>query len=94
MDYRGSNCIYRYKVGDGMTHEKALITALKIVSICKKYSGEDRCGECPFNLKGLEGCFITHDCDIPMDWPVADLTESLKYKMLAPANRAEKENRT
>ena len=50
-----------------MTREKAMIMALKIVGTCKKYSGEDRCDECPFYLKGLEGCFITHDCDIPMD---------------------------
>lgn len=49
-----------------MTKEKALIMALKIVDTCRRYGGEDRCVQCPFNLKG---CIVSDgDGVLPTDW--------------------------
>lgn len=53
-----------------MTKEKALILALKIVDACKRYGGESRCKQCPFNVNG---CIVTDGNNIPEDWRASDL---------------------
>lgn len=51
-----------------MSKEKALILALKIVDTCRKYGNEDRCTQCPFNIKG---CILTNG-EIPAEWRVGN----------------------
>lgn len=58
-----------------MTREKALMMALKIVDICKTYGNEDRCKQCPFNIKG---CIITDGNNIPSDWKVSEIVTALE----------------
>lgn len=60
-----------------MTREKALIMALKIVDTCKKYGNEDRCRQCPFNIKG---CIITDGNNIPSDWKASEVITALEIK--------------
>lgn len=60
-----------------MTREKALMMALKIASICKKYANEDRCTQCPFNIKG---CIVTDGNNIPSDWRAGEVIKSLEIK--------------
>lgn len=57
-----------------MRREKALMIALKIIDVCKKYGGEDRCRQCPFNVNG---CIATDGNNIPSDWRAAELINSL-----------------
>lgn len=59
-----------------MTREKALIMALTIVDICKTYD-EDRCRQCPFNIKG---CILTDGNNIPTDWRASEVVEKLEIK--------------
>lgn len=61
-----------------MRQEKALMMALKIVSTCKKYGNEDRCTQCPFNIKG---CIVCNNDDIPAEWRAADIITTLNLKM-------------
>lgn len=61
-----------------MTREKALIMALKIVDTCKKYGNEDRCTQCPFNIKG---CIVTDGDVLPSEWRVADTVTTLDMKL-------------
>ena len=58
-----------------MTREKALMLALKIVDICKTYGNEDRCRQCPFNVKG---CIVTDGNNIPTDWRASDIITALE----------------
>ena len=60
-----------------MTKEKALILALKIVDVCKTYCGEDRCLQCPFNIKG---CIVTDGNNIPSDWRASELIKSIEIQ--------------
>ena len=60
-----------------MTQEKALILALKIVDTCKDYGNQDRCRQCPFNYKG---CIVTNGDNVPTDWRVGKVVESLMLK--------------
>lgn len=60
-----------------MTKEKALILALKIVDTCRKYGNEDRCTQCPFNVKG---CIATDGNNIPTDWKAAELIKSIEIQ--------------
>lgn len=60
-----------------MTREKALIMALTIVDICKTYGNEDRCRQCPFNIKG---CIVTDGNNIPTDWRTSDVITALEIK--------------
>ena len=60
-----------------MTKEKALIMALKIVDICRKYGNEDRCLDCPFNVKG---CMVTDGNNIPTDWRSSELIKSIEIQ--------------
>lgn len=60
-----------------MTREKALILALKIVDVCKTYGGEDRCLQCPFNVKG---CIVTDGNNIPTDWKASELIKSIEIQ--------------
>lgn len=61
-----------------MTREKALILALKIVDACKTYGGEDRCTQCPFNVKG---CIVTDGDNIPTDWRASELINSIEIQV-------------
>lgn len=58
-----------------MTREKALIIALKIVNTCKKYGNEDRCRQCPFNIKG---CIVSGGNEIPTDWRTSDVVTTIE----------------
>jgi len=60
-----------------MTREKALILALTIVDVCKTYGNEDRCTQCPFNIKG---CIMTNGDNIPSDWRASELTKSIEIQ--------------
>lgn len=60
-----------------MTREKALILALKIVDVCKTYGGEDRCTQCPFNVKG---CMVTDGNNIPTDWRASELIKFIEIQ--------------
>lgn len=60
-----------------MTKEKALIMALKIVDNCKTYGNEDRCLQCPFNIKG---CIVSDGNAVPTDWRVGELMRSIEIK--------------
>lgn len=60
-----------------MTREKALMMALKIIDICKTYGNEDRCKQCPFNIKG---CILTDGNNIPSDWRAAEIIIALELK--------------
>ena len=60
-----------------MTREKALMMALKIVNTCKKYGNEDRCKQCPFNIKG---CIVTDGNNIPSDWRASDVITALELQ--------------
>ena len=60
-----------------MTKEKAVILALKIANMCKKYGNDDRCKQCPFNING---CIVTDGNNIPDDWRVSNLIDSFGYK--------------
>lgn len=59
-----------------MTREKALMQALKIVDTCKKYGNEDRCKQCPFNIKG--GCIVSDGNNIPTDWRASEIVTALE----------------
>lgn len=63
--------------GVKMTREKALIMALKIVNTCKKYGNQDRCKQCPFNIKN---CIVTDGNNIPADWKVAEIVTTIELK--------------
>lgn len=58
-----------------MTREKALMMALKIVNICKKQGNEDRCRQCPFNIKG---CIVTDGNNIPSDWRAGEIITDIE----------------
>ncbi len=58
-----------------MTREKALILALKIVDTCKNYGNQDRCKQCPFNIKG---CIVTDGNNIPADWKASEIVTALE----------------
>lgn len=58
-----------------MTREKALIMALKIVDTCKTYGNQDRCLQCPFNIKG---CIVSSGNDIPTDWRTSDVVTAIE----------------
>lgn len=60
-----------------MTREKALMMALKIVDVCKTYGNQDRCTQCPFNIKG---CIVTDENSIPSDWRVSALLTEIESK--------------
>lgn len=60
-----------------MTKEKALIMALKIVDTCRKYGNEERCLDCPFNVKG---CMVTDGNNIPTDWRSSELIKSIEIQ--------------
>lgn len=60
-----------------MTKEKALIMALKIVDICRTYGNEERCLDCPFNIKG---CMVTDGNNIPTDWRSSELIKSIEIQ--------------
>lgn len=60
-----------------MTREKALMMALKIIDICKTYGNEDRCKQCPFNIKG---CILTDGNNIPSDWKAAEIITAIEQK--------------
>lgn len=60
-----------------MTREKALILALKIINTCKRYGNQDRCRQCPFNFKG---CIVTDGNNIPTDWRVGEVVETIIMK--------------
>ena len=60
-----------------MTREKALMLALKIVDVCKKYGGEDRCKQCPFNVNG---CFVTDGNNVPSAWRASELIKSIEIQ--------------
>lgn len=54
-----------------MTREKAIGMALKIIKTCNKYGIDNRCKQCPFNIKG--GCLISAGNDIPQDWELSNI---------------------
>ena len=58
-----------------MTREKALILALKIVDTCKNYGNQERCKQCPFNIKG---CIVTDGNNIPADWKASEIVTALE----------------
>ena len=58
-----------------MTREKALILALKIVDTCKNYGNQDRCKQCPFNIKG---CIVIDGNNIPADWKASEIVTALE----------------
>lgn len=58
-----------------MTREKALILALTIVDICRTHGNEERCNQCPFNIKG---CIVTDGNNIPTDWKASELIKSIE----------------
>ena len=58
-----------------MTREKALILALKVVDTCKNYGNQDRCKQCPFNIKG---CIVTDGNNIPTDWKASEIVTALE----------------
>ncbi len=58
-----------------MTREKALIMALKISDTCRRYGNEERCTQCPFNIKG---CIVTDGNNIPTDWKAGELIKSIE----------------
>lgn len=60
-----------------MTREKALMMALKIIDICKTYGNEDRCKQCPFNIKS---CILTDGNNIPSDWKAAEIIATIESK--------------
>lgn len=60
-----------------MTREKALMMALKIVDVCKKYGNQDRCTQCPFNIKG---CIVTDGNNIPGDWRASELIKAIELE--------------
>ena len=60
-----------------MTREKALIMALKIVDTCKTYGNEDRCRQCPFNIKG---CIVSDGNAIPTDWRANGIVTTLEVE--------------
>lgn len=51
--------------------------ALKIVDTCKKYGNEDRCKQCPFNIKG---CIVTDGNNIPTDWRASDIVTAIEIE--------------
>lgn len=51
--------------------------ALKIIDICKTYGNEDRCKQCPFNIKG---CILTDGNNIPSDWKAAEIITAIEQK--------------
>ena len=60
-----------------MTRERAIINALEIIDICRTYGDEDRCKQCPFNIKG---CILTDGNNIPIDWRVSDIVTIFEMK--------------
>ena len=60
-----------------MTREKALMLALKIVDVCKRYGNKDRCCQCPFNIKG---CIVTDGNNIPSDWAAGEVITALQIE--------------
>lgn len=60
-----------------MTRERALINALEIIDTCRTYSNEDRCKQCPYNVKG---CIVTDGNNIPTDWRASNIIEILEQK--------------
>lgn len=60
-----------------MTREKALIMALKIVDTCKTYGNQDRCRQCPFNIKG---CIVTDGNNIPSEWRASDIVTAIEIE--------------
>lgn len=60
-----------------MRREKALILALKIANTCKKYGEEDRCTQCPFNVKG---CIVTDGNNIPAEWRASELIKHIELQ--------------
>lgn len=59
-----------------MTKDKAILLALKIVNICKKYEEENRCLYCPFNIGGC-----VFNGEVPTEWRVAELPRIIeKYR--------------
>ena len=60
-----------------MTREKALMMALKIIDTCKRYANEDRCTQCPFNIKG---CIITDGNNVPADWAAGEVITMLEIE--------------
>lgn len=68
-----------------MNREKALIMALKIASTCKKYGNQDRCTQCPFNIKG---CIVTDGNNIPANWKAAEIITRIEVESM---KRGEKE---
>ena len=55
-----------------MTRERALINALEIIETCKTHGNEDRCRQCPYNIKG---CMVTDGNNVPTDWKAAHIVE-------------------
>lgn len=62
-----------------MNREKALIMALKIASTCKKYGNQDRCKQCPFNIKG---CIATDGNNVPSDWRAAEIITAIEVESM------------
>lgn len=60
-----------------MTREKALMLALKIIDICKRYGAEDRCRQCPFNARG---CMVTDGNNVPTDWRASSLITMIEVR--------------
>lgn len=60
-----------------MTRERALINALEIIDTCRAYGNEDRCKQCPYNVKG---CIVTDGNNIPTDWRASDIIEIMEPK--------------
>lgn len=59
-----------------MTKEKAMMMALKIINVCKRYGNEDRCRQCPFNFGG---CIVTGgDGVLPADWRAGDVIKGVE----------------
>ena len=66
-----------------MTREKALIIALKIADTCKKYGNEDRCRQCPFNIKG---CIVSDgDGTLPTDWRASEIVTAIEVESIKRA---------
>ncbi len=70
-----------------MNREKALIMALKIASICKKYGNQERCKQCPFNNNG---CIVTDGNNIPSDWRAGELITSIEVERIKKEAAGEK----
>ena len=54
-----------------MTKEKAIRMALKIIEICHTYGVDNRCNQCPFNIKGA--CMLSDGNAIPSDWELSNI---------------------